>query len=355
ACIAGIIARLKVSPFLFFVTSIDLLVQAKTELEKFLRIDGKPFTVGQIGGGVIDIRDINVVTVQTAVRALGHQWNAKTKFDSDDEDDKTPIAARAGDIKKLLHTAKGCVSDETHHWRANTCQLIARELYECYYAFGTSATPYRDEGDDLMIQACFGKKISEITASELIKKNWLIKPNIKFIHIKQPKSEYRQWQSIYKDQVVENEYYNGVIANIANAYIKEGRLILILVQQINHGKILEALIPGSKFLSGSSPKQKRIKTLNELRQRDISCIASTAIFDEGIDVRPLDTLILGGQGRSKVRAMQRIGRILRPCEGKTVATAIDFCLHQKYLKDHAKARMKMYRTEPEFDIEEVNK
>jgi superfamily II DNA or RNA helicase len=52
--------------------------------------------------------------------------------------------------------------------------------------------------------------------------------------------------------------------------------------------------------------------------------------------------------------MQRIGRILRPFEGKETATAIDFRIHQKYLFEHSVQREKMYRTEEEYDIEEID-
>ena len=354
AMAAMIMARLNVSPFLFFVTSIDLLDQAKKELQKFLIHQGSNLSVGQIGGGEIDIKDVNVLTVQTAYQALGYKWDAKAKFDNDDTDDKTPIGERAKDIKELINSAKGAISDEIQHWRAKTCQDITREMKSCYYTYGMSATPYRDEGDDLMIQACFGKKIAVITATELIEKGWLMAPNIKMVHLKKEKTKYAQWQSIYKDQVVENEYYNGVLANIANAYIEQDRLVLCLVQQITHGKILESMIRGSMFLSGKSSKKKRLESIQKLREKNIRCIVSTSIFDEGIDVKPLDTLVLAGQGKSKVRAMQRVGRTLRPFENKPNPTVIDPVLHQKYLKKHGIERIKMYRTEPAFCIEELD-
>ncbi len=358
---AGLIQRLSVSPFLFFVTSIDLLYQAKSELQKFLRVNGVPAKVGQVGAGVVEFGDITVLTIQTAVRALGKQWDAKTKFDSDDTDDATPIRQHAEDIRELLRTAKGCICDEVQHWRADTCQAVTRALESCYYIYGMSATPYRDEGDDLMIQACFGKKVAEITASELIKtiddttgKSYLMRPNIKMVHVRGVKSQFKQWVSIYKEQVVEDPYYNGAIANIANTYIDAGRLVLVLVQQINHGKYLESLIPDGMFISGQSPKQKRLNSIERLRQGDIRCIISTTIFDEGIDVKPLDTLILAGQGKSKVRAMQRIGRVIRPFKNKPNPSVIDFMLHQKYLDKHAEERLTMYATESEYNIDHID-
>lgn len=354
---SGIIKELKVAPFMFFVTSIDLLEQAKESLQKALLQNGCPLNVGQIGAGVIDIRDINVCTIQTVVRALGKQWDSKTKFDSDDTDDKTPIEEYREQIIEVIREARGSICDEVQHWRADTCQLVARELKSAYYTFGMSATPYRDEGDDMMIQACFGKKCAVITATELIEQGWLVRPDIKIVHFKGKKTKFRQWQSIYKDRVVDDDFYNGAMANMANAFINDGRLVLVLCQQIAHGERLSSLIKGSQFLSGSSSKEKRKKGLTNLRNRYISCIVSTSIFDEGIDVRPLDTVILAGQGKSSVRAMQRIGRICRPWEGpngkKMKATAIDPCIHDKYLEEHAQAREKMYRTEPAYRIEHI--
>ena len=77
--------------FIFFVTSIDLLIQAKASFEDILSDKGKPIKVGQIGGGVIDIRYINIMTVQPAVRSLWEEWVATHSSDSYDQADKTPI------------------------------------------------------------------------------------------------------------------------------------------------------------------------------------------------------------------------------------------------------------------------
>lgn len=245
------------------------------------------------------------------------------------------------------------------HWKSDTCQFVARELKSAYYTFGLSATPFRDAGDDMAIQACFGKFIVNISASQLIRDGYLVKPDIKMIHVKQAPTKFKQWQSIYQEQVVENEKYNNMIANIANAYIQQKRLVLVLIKHINHGKILEGKINGSVFLHGSCPKSQREAGIKNLRNKYISCIIASSIFDEGIDIRALDTVLLAGQGKSKTRALQRIGRILRNFEDengnkKTKATAIDFCIHQKYLKNHALAREKIYLTEPEFSVEDIH-
>ena len=274
---ASIIEQLKVTPFIFFVTSIDLLNQAKESLEDYLRYKGSPLTVGQIGGGLINIADVNVMTVQTAIRALGKKWDKNTKFDSDDTDDLTPIQERKAEIQELIHEARGAFCDEVQHWKSDTCQLISKELKSCYFKYGASATPYRDEGDDLIVQACFGKKICEITASQLIRDGHLVRPNINIVNIENTKSPFKTWQKIYKHRIIEDPYYNNLVANLANGYINKGDLTLVLVQQINHGKLLQEMIDGSVFLSGKSAKKKREDNIRFLKRGDIRCIISTSL------------------------------------------------------------------------------
>lgn len=77
---------------------------------------------------------------------------------------------------------------------------------------------------------------------------------------------------------------------------------------------------------------------------------ASVIFDEGIDCRPLDSLILAGGGKSPTRALQRIGRILRPYENKIDAIAVDFMDVCKYMQGHSQRREKIYKTEEEFEI-----
>lgn len=355
---AGIIQRLNVKPSLFLVNSIDLLEQTIDAFnESLLDSNGSPVKIGQIGGGTIDIQDINVCTVQTLIRALGEKYE---KYDSDDQDDLTPIEQYASDIKELIHSAELVICDEIQDWRNETCQTISKSLKSAYYKYGVSATAFRDQGDDLLIQACFGKKIAIVTATELIEheNKYLIRPDIKIVHIKGNKSKFKQWQSIYKDRVVDNDYYNGIVTNIANSLIEAGKTTLVLSQQIEHGQKLADNITGCQYLSGKSPKQKRKQGILNLRNKDIKCISSSTIFDQGIDVSCLDAVILAGQGKSKCRAMQRVGRITRPythADGtkKDKAIAIDFRIYDKYLLDHSIEREKMYRTEPAYHIEHI--
>lgn len=346
---SGIISGLGVFPTVFYVPSIDLLEQAKKEIERFIRYRGEHIEVGTVGGGKKDIKDITVMTIQTAVRALGGVW---VKFDDEDRgQDDSKIDDYKEEVRSLIKDARLMICDEVQHWAAETCQIISDNSPNSQYRFGMSATPWRDMGDDILIDACFGKQIANINASFLIKNNYLVRPTIHFAKISNMwgigKSSYAE---IYKRAVVQNEVRNSRILQLSEEFRRRGRKVLILVKQIAHGKLLESLIPDSIFLHGDSSQKKRLAHLDKMRTGEPHITIASTIFDEGIDCRPLDTLIQAGSGKSPTRALQRIGRILRPYPGKEYAIAVDFMDHCKYLKAHSDRRKNIYETEEEFDI-----
>lgn len=354
---AALISELNVYPFIFYVPSLDLLHQTKEEFERILTNQGKPAKIGMIGGGECDIQDINVMTQQTAIRALGKQY---TKSDEDDkaEKDTDKVKEKYKDIRNLIMTAKGMIADEVQHWSADTCQTISDYSVECYYKYGFSATPYRDQGDDILIDSCFGKVIEDINASELIDLGFLVKPDIFMVPVKNKYGTLKghTYQEIYKDAIVENHLRNGYVKRITESMVQQDKMVLILVRQINHGKILEELIPGSNFISGTSSKKKRRDHIAAMKNHEAPVTISTSIFDEGVDVKPLQVMIQAGSGKSMTRALQRVGRVLRPYDypdgtKKTEAIVVDFMDHCRYMLGHSKKRLKIYKTEPRFNIE----
>jgi superfamily II DNA or RNA helicase len=356
---AKIIQQIGVAPFIFYVPSIDLLNQTKDEFEKFLRHkNGKKIKIGMIGDGRFDPKDITIMTVQTAVRACGGKY---IKYDDEDkniEDNTLDNKRRA--ILGLIMSAKGIFCDEIQHWACEMCQTIADYSVAARYRIGASATPFRDKNDDILITSCFGKDIvgANISASDLIKSGYLVKPNIYFVDIPGHNEGYT-YQTIYKKYIVENKFRNEKITKVARSMMEAGNVVLILVRQITHGKMLESMLPDSVFLYSKHSGKKRKQHLDLMRTGAPSITITTSIFDEGINCKALNTLILAGSGKSPTRSLQRIGRTLRPFtyddgRKKEFSTVIDFMDNYKYLLSHSRARKKMYRTEPEFSIEDLD-
>jgi superfamily II DNA or RNA helicase len=349
---AAIIAELDVVPAVFLVTSRDLMHQARKELSAVILENGKSANVGAIGGGVFEPSDITIMTVQTAVRALGGSYK-KYDEEEDIEEDSAFDDHKKDTIRKLIKTCKVMISDEVQHWSAETCQIVSNSMGEARYRFGVSATPWRDQGDDILIDGCFGKPVAEVSASELIKSNVLVKPSIYFIPLSSNMGG--SYQDVYKKCIVQNDQRNHIITSMAEQLYKANRKILILVRIIEHGKMLEKMIPNSVFISGETDKKKRDGILEKMRAGYPGIVIASTIFDEGIDVRPLDALILAGAGKSPTRALQRIGRVIRSNPGKKDAIVIDFFDDVKYLRAHSKKREKLYRSESEFAVNRIGK
>ena len=93
-----------------------------------------------------------------------------------------------------------------------------------------------------------------------------------------------------------------------------------------------------------------------MRSGEANITIASTIFDEGVDCRPLDGLILAGGGKSPTRALQRVGRVLRPYtypngRVKQQAMVVDFMDKCRYMEKHSKRRLKIYKSEPAFDVE----
>lgn len=247
--------------------------------------------------------------------------------------------------------ANGMLVHNCQHWAANTCQIVSDYCSNARYRFGISATPWRDMSDDILIDACFGKQIADINASMLISKGVLVPPKIYFVHVKSRLGGV--FADVYKKGIVENMYRNNVIKNLADQFVKEGRQTLILVRHISHGEILQEMIPNSVFLHGSVNGKNRQDAIKKMKDGKHMCVIASSIFDEGVDVRPLSALILAGAGKSPTRALQRIGRVIRCHEGKKDAIIVDFFDEMKYMKKHSQSRRKIYKTEPKFEIFDI--
>lgn len=70
----------------------------------------------------------------------------------------------------------------------------------------------------------------------------------------------------------------------------------------------------------------------------------------GVDIKTISGLILAGSGKSSVKSLQRIGRIVRSSKNKNYAAVIDFYDQTKFLKKHSLLRYKTYSEEKGFII-----
>jgi len=350
-----LISKIKTVPFLFMVLSTDLLDQAQEMLSDCLNVP-----IGKIGDGVCDIKDINVITVQTAIRAI-HLNDKKFKikeykFDEDDDwNDKTLEKTNKGlEVQKLIAECKGIIGDEIHHASSKIFKEVLKFAKQAYWRYGFSATCQREDGCEMMIQALFGKKLVQVSASYLIKHNFLVKPYIFDVHINKTLGleEFHSYPNIYAQSIVNNEVSNKLVIELANYFEKNNITTLILVQQYAHGENLQAIRPDLVFIKGNQPKKQRKQALMDLKDGKIKIAVATTLADEGLDVRRLGAVIVAGGGKSITRVYQRVGRTLRKFQDKDKAIVILFRHKCKFLEKHGKRVCSLLKKEKEFVVQQ---
>jgi superfamily II DNA or RNA helicase len=323
------------------VPTIDLLMQTKAFLEAHLDVEGG---IGQLGDGVVDPREVTVATVRTMAKVVSVAYESYEYGEYDDKDD-TEI--RPADLRAWVDGIATLIVDEAHILGAEVVYLIATRL-GAPNKYGFSASPWRDDGADLMIEGATGPMLYRIGTKELVDGGWLVPPVIEVVDTKGlwvPGAwESNEFAKAYKEEIVENPVRNEMLAQKA---IGLGVPTLVLVKQVNHGRTLEALIPESLFLSGKATSEERDQAYRDMRNGHLRRIIATSIADMGLDLPICQGLVLAGGGKSSTRHLQRIGRVARPYEGKDCALVVDpddTHVH-RWFKGHAAARRKIEHAE----------
>lgn len=235
-----------------------------------------------------------------------------------------------------------------------------------------SATPFREDNQEIRITGAMGEKIIEVSASDLIDLEFLVPPYIYMVRNNYTEST-TTWSETYNKQIVNCWPRNYRIKQFAEEFKASGYPTLILVEQKEHGYLLESMIKDSVFVPGSAKgdglddnpddveKSYRRLMLDAAERNEIILIA-TQWANVGIDAPKLMALILAGSNKSAVTTYQQIGRILRPVgknyqesilNGKPLAIVIDFMEEQKILHKHSVRRKKIYQGERSWNVNVV--
>ena len=88
-------------------------------------------------------------------------------------------------------------------------------------------------------------------------------------------------------------------------------------------------------LHGGSPPDERVSAVTKLRRGDIQAIFTVDLFNEGVDIPEVDTILLLRPTESATVFLQQLGRGLRRSDGKSVLTVLDFIgqAHREYRFD----------------------
>lgn len=340
--LATIIGKLNL-PTNIFVHTQELLDQMKNNITKYLGVKA-----GQIGGGEVDIKKFNVCMMQTVSRLYKEKY---IKFGSEKSTDETIVEGHEDEIKNAIENAKVLVIDESHHSSTQSLRLIARRSPNAWYRIGASGTPMREDKADILVEGVVGPKVIEVTTSNLIEQGYLVPPHIYFFQLPPPEGTIPMtYGEVYQKYIVRRDCRNKIIAETTKKLYDKNYKTLVLVGRIEHGELLKKMIPSSKFIHSSTLDREKI--FFDFKEGLLkTCIATSQLFGEGIDIPSLQAVILADGGKSVLNFYQKIGRALRPYKEKKRAVVIDFVDNEiKYLYNHSKKRINHCKKEPKFVI-----
>lgn len=226
------------------------------------------------------------------------------------------------------------VVDEFHHAAARSyCALLdhvaPREL------LGLTATPERADG--LPILDWFGGRIAaELRLWDAIDQGRLVPFTYYGIH---DGLDLRQvpWKRGrgYDVEALSNVYTgNDVWARLVldqfDKHVDEMAAVRALgfCVNISHARFMARVFQEAGIHAtavwGDSPEQERRAALEALRRGEIAVLFSVDLFNEGVDLPNVDTLLLLRPTDSPTLFLQQLGRGLRKYEGKPTCLVLDF-------------------------------
>lgn len=241
------------------------------------------------------------------------------------------------------------IVDEAHHGTAESYRAVF-ENFSPTILLGLTATPERMDGND--IRADFGGRFAaEIRLPDALSEKLLCP--FQYFAVSDPVSlaDSRFWRSgKYETKALENVY-------TAHDVIAKQRVEAVLsALDKYHGDIQQARALGfcasvkhaeymadcfeksgipSRALSGETESKERQQTVREFRSGDFPVLFVVDLFNEGVDIPEIDTVIFLRPTESLTIFLQQLGRGLRHAPGKDCLTVIDLVgqMHQKYRID----------------------
>lgn len=261
------------------------------------------------------------------------------------------------------------IIDEAHHTPARTWWNTVAEAQAVVWGF--SATPWSGDWErDAILKGFFGEENFHVVPREEVMAGGSITKGVVVIHDLDQEGEFddqidaltaeevkvraKRHPYIPRDEHERRARWQFTAEAIRTNVARNGRIIelathqegavLVLVSTVDHGKELEAAIPGSLLVHAKVGKKRRAAAIDAFRDGSLRCMIATSLADEGLDVPRASVLVLASGGRSAGKLEQRAGRVMRPHAGKEFGTVHDFADRGAGLAHNQfKARARTYK------------
>jgi len=243
------------------------------------------------------------------------------------------------------------IVDECHKIRQKSVISKIITKIKTLHRYGFTGTLPEEQIDIWNITGKIGPVIYEKSSADLRQEEFLVDVEVKVVQLEYLTTPPRKTKNNYRNEIeflFENEFRNNFIKRLCD---KLNNNTLILVNQISHGVILEDVLSSLEskdvyFIRGEVDIEARekVKQLMETNN-NIVCIAISAIFSTGVNIKNLHNIIFASGGKSFVRTVQSIGRGLRKHINKSKLVVFDLADSFKYGIRHSLKRCEIYEKE----------
>lgn len=305
--IAGLYFKCLTGPALFLVDELTLLKQAIGELREVLQED-----IGEIGNSVFKPRRVTVATIQTIHR---HRFDASyvpwTKTLKAIFIDEVHLALNRRNFQTIAAIRPPVIF-------GLTATLELKKKHVAYRAYDLCGPVVFDYPLEKGVEEGFLSKgvvvsveVENDVAVERIKGN----PRWAWV-----RARYKQrYHELYRKVIVEGKKRNKFILDMIRMAYKQGKHIVLLLNRVQHLKDLSDQLDGvpHRLVFGEVAVGDRVAAQKRFEEDKLKVILTNVIFQKGINIKKIDVIIDGAGMKSKNTAVQKYGRGVRLCDGKT--------------------------------------
>ena len=243
------------------------------------------------------------------------------------------------------------IVDECHKIKASNkiSKIVSRIRTPNKYGF-TGTLP-ENNLDKWSIIGKLGPVIYEKTSYELRLEDYLANVAVKVLNLEYNTVPRYDTDDNYRgelDFIYESPFRNEFLTKLCD---KLDNNTLILVNHIKHGELLKEYLDTLTnkqvyFIRGEVDVERRdeIKKIMET-DTNVVCVAISAIFSTGINIKNLHNIVFASGGKSFIRTVQSIGRGLRKHNLKSQLIIFDVCDRLRYGIRHCEKRKDIYKKE----------
>lgn len=273
----------------------ELASQWAERLRKYLGV-----SAGMLGAGRHEVRDVTVAIYNSAVKY----------------------------IDELVGKFGLVVFDEAHHVPAETFKEVALAL-DSPYRLAISATPKREDGNEMLIYEAVGPLVYRATYGEMIDAGLVVPVEHYRVYVRLNAEEEQRYKSaeattnnaiVLRNMASQASAKIPVAVEIVKREASLGHKVLVFTQFLEQAKaIYDELHDLVRAELITSEERDRDAAFSRFLSGVSRVVVTTTVLDEGVDVPDADVAVIVSGSGSKRQMLQRVGRVVRKAPGKTRA------------------------------------